>query len=107
MKPMFLCLIIPFLFSCGSVKSPPPVETPEWVGKGRQEVKAAFSHLTPKTEENKITYRDSGPIPSASRCEVIGCYPWTMGPRINCTYVFDFENDKVVRATRDGLCRDK
>ncbi len=78
---------------------------PEWSDKSLEEVKAAFSHLTSKTEENKITYRDTDPIPSASKCAVIDCYPWTFGPRINCTYVFQFENEKVVKATQEGLCR--
>ena len=76
-----------------------------WPGKGREEVKAAFSQLTPKTEENKITYRDSDPIPSPARCAVIGCYPWTFGPRISCTYIFKFENEIVVKATQEGRCR--
>ncbi|MES2526195.1 MAG: hypothetical protein V4598_03885 [Bdellovibrionota bacterium] len=106
MKPMILGMFIPFLFSCASVKRPPSIETPEWLGKGREEVKAAFSHLTPKTEEKKITYHDTDPIPSEARCAVVGCYPWTFGPRINCTYIFKFENDRVVKATREGRCRD-
>lgn len=75
------------------------------MGKSREDVKASFGHLTPKTEEHKITYRDTDPIPSPSRCAVIGCDPWTFGPRINCTYVFKFENEKVVKATKAGNCR--
>lgn len=78
-----------------------------WTGESREEVKSAFSHLTPKTEDNKITYRDTDPIPSSSRCAVFDCYPWTFGLRINCTYVFKFEDEKVVKATREGNCREK
>lgn len=92
--------------SCGTVKKPPSVPMEEWSGKNREEVKAAFSHLTPKTEENRITYRDTDPIPSPARCAVVPCYPWFPG-RINCTYVFKFKDDRVVSATRSGNCREK
>ncbi len=78
-----------------------------WIGKDRDEVKSVFSHLTPKTEENQITYRDTDPIPTPSRCEVLGCYPWANGPRINCTYRFIFKNARVKNATQEGRCRDR
>lgn len=100
---LFLSFLV--MISCGTAKVPPSEVLSEWLGKGREEVKTAFSHLTPKTEGNKITYRDTDPIPSAGRCAVIPCYPWFHGRRINCTYIFKFEEDRVVKATRSGNCR--
>lgn len=93
------------MISCGSIKTPPPELLPNWVGKTRAEVSSAFSHLTPKTESQRITYRDTDPVPSAASCAVIPCDPWIPGKRINCTYVFKFENDRVVKATKEGSCR--
>lgn len=78
---------------------------PEWTGKSREEVKEAFSRLTPKTEENKISYRDSDPLPSPARCAVIPCRPFA-GQGISCKYVFKIEEDQVVKATKSGNCRD-
>jgi len=99
----FLSFLV--MISCGSAEKAPSESLPQWIGKGRDEVRSSFSHLTPKTEGNKITYRDTDPIPSAARCSVIPCYPWISGKRVNCTYVFKFENDRVVKATKAGNCR--
>lgn len=77
----------------------------EWVGVSREEVKSSFNRLTPKTEENKISYRDSDPIPTSSSCAVISCYPY-MRKRIDCRYTFEFREDRVIRATRLGNCRE-
>jgi hypothetical protein len=80
---------------------------PEWIGKTREEVKAAYAKLPVKTEEHLLTFRDTDPIPMQSQCLVLGsCWPYMYGPRIVCTYVFKFEEDRVVKATREGNCRD-
>ena len=100
---LFLSFLV--MISCGSMKKAPSEPLPDWIGKSRDEVKNEFSHLTPKTEENKITYRDTDPIPSPARCSVVPCYPWFPGRRINCTYVFRFQDEKVVKATKEGVCR--
>lgn len=104
MKFSFLVFLL--IVSCGSSEKRPAVVIEEWIGKDRGSVKAAFAHLTPKTEEKRITYRDSDPLPSPARCAVIPCYPWFPGGRINCTYVFKFKDDRVVKATRSGNCRE-
>lgn len=93
-----------FVVSCSSSAKNTPVDMPEWLGKTRAEVKEHYSHLTPKTEENKITYRDSDPLPSPARCSVIPCWPFT-GQGIRCQYVFKFKNELVVKATKEGRCR--
>ncbi len=98
LKIAFFILIIP---GCAGI---PAQQMEEWPGKTKDEVQTAFSHLTPKTERNKLTYRDSDPLPTPARCAVIPCYP-SFGGRINCTYVFKFEKEIVVKASRKGNCR--
>ncbi len=101
----FLTLLM--MISCGTTKKAPSDDLPDWLGKTREEVKEAFNHLTPRTEENMISYRDADRMPSPGRCAVIPCWPVLAKDRIDCRYVFEFENDRVVKATRSGNCRDK
>ncbi len=106
MNVLFLFLIV----ACSTVKTKiDEITLKPWVGVPliNLETHPYFSTLTPKTETEGETIRKSylerSPFESKARCEALGgCQGMSI---THCRNVFESKKGVIIRAWREGTCR--